>query len=93
MKPNGKCPAGKARVRRPKETEEQRRTRDFALINELLPSSTANGAYLMGFVTVLAWQGGYALDRVLLKHVRDSATLDRALYHYRLWKAGKRSKR
>jgi len=38
-----------------------------ALITELLPESTARGAYFIGIASALAWQAGLEPDRKLLE--------------------------
>ncbi len=60
-------------------------------VNEIVPQSTAEGAYCVGMVSVLAWQTEYQPDRGLLESAAACDTIPDALRVFELWLAKRRA--
>lgn len=55
------------------------------LVNELLPKTSAEGAYCIGIVSAFAWAKEMEPDRVLLKAAGECKTIREAIDTFQLW--------
>jgi hypothetical protein len=67
---------------------ESRATKDYLdLVNEILPKSTAMGAYAIGLITSLAWMQGLDPTRAVLEAAMDCQDIRSAVAVFEAWRA------
>ncbi len=63
-------------------TQEQIIERDLPVVNELLPTCHAMGAYCLGMVTALLWNEGLETPRSFLKRASECNSVEEAAEAY-----------
>ncbi len=56
------------------------------LVNEIVPKATAEGAYCIGLVSVLAWQHDLEPTRAVLEAAADCKSIPDALEMFDTWR-------
>jgi hypothetical protein len=56
------------------------------LVNEIVPTASAEGAYCVGLVSVLAWQHGLEPNRAVLEAAADCKSIPDALEMFDTWR-------